>query len=81
MLKRAYIEGVGGAATKFALSQEALDHVLELAGLGALAVPVANHLISNPDEESERKQKLMSGLELGGLGMLAVPEARKLLAH
>ena len=80
MRRRAYITGAQAARTKFALSEEALDHILDIAGLGTLAVPVADHLLSGPDE-SERRKKLMSGLELGGLGMLAAPSARKLLTH
>jgi hypothetical protein len=81
MRKTAYIRGAQAALGKFALSQEAVDHILDVAGLGTLAVPVLDHLLANQNEESERRKKLMSGLELGGLGMLAVPSARKLLTH
>lgn len=81
MVRHAYIKGAQAALAKFALSSEQLDHVLDLAGLGTLAVPVVDHFTSDPEEESERKKKLMNALELGGLGMLAVPSARKLLTH
>ena len=81
MLKQAYSEGAYAAMDKFTLSQEALNEIIELTGLGALAVPTVNGLVSDPKKESEGKRKAMHGVELGGLGLLALPEARKLLAH
>lgn len=69
--------GVADALSRFGVSRAAMPRVLELAGLGALAVPVAHHL-ATADNNTDR---VMSGVELGGLGLLAVPEVMHLTGH
>lgn len=62
---------------KLALDPESVKHVLEIAGLGALAVPVLYHL----SKAEDRTDKAMGATELAGLGTLAVPSTMHLLGH
>lgn len=77
MTPAAYRQGYLGGMAKVALSEQTKT-LLELGGLGLLAVPAGHHLLTDSKEpQSPAVGKAMSGLELAGLGVLAVPT----LAH
>lgn len=69
--------GATDALGQFGVSKAALPHVLELAGLGTLAVPAAYHMMAG----EKPVDRAMSGAELGGLGILATPSIMHLLGH
>jgi hypothetical protein len=62
---------------RYGVKPEALPHILDLAGLGALAVPVGYHMAHG----ESTTDKAMSGVELGGLGLLAAPALMHLTGH
>jgi hypothetical protein len=69
--------GVADALKRFGVGREAMPHLLELAGLGALSVPVVHHLA----KAESGTDRAMSGVELGGLSTLAVPSVMHLLGR
>lgn len=79
MFRPAYANGALHAFQKFAVNAETMKHVADLAGLGLLTVPVAHHLLSDPEHESPTTRKLMAGTELAGLGLLAAPTIHHLM--
>ena len=72
----ANVAGLAGALRNFKVDPDNVPALLNLVGLGALAIPVMHHL----SEADTSKDRLMSGVEAGGLGLLAAPEIMH-LAH
>lgn len=79
MQQRAYRQGAYAALVKFALDAETAQHIAELAGLGLLSVPVAHHLLADPEKQTPAMHKGMAATELAGLGVLAAPAVHHLL--
>lgn len=69
MFKTAYRQGKIAALHDFKIP----DHAWDLAGLGALSIPVAYELAA------KKEDKPLHALELAGLGLLAVPSVKKLV--
>lgn len=60
---------------KMIKSASSLDHIIEVAGLGTLAVPSVYHLM----KRKHMKDSTSSKYELGGLGVLAAPSMAHIL--
>jgi hypothetical protein len=69
MARNAWTQGRNAAVKRFGGQSE---HLLELAGLGMLGLPVAHDLVSDPATESPEAHKLKSLTELAGLGVLGI---------
>lgn len=78
-MRRVYVQGAAQAFQKFAVDSDTANHIMELAGLGMLSVPVLNHLLGDPDNDSPTKKRVMAGTELAGLGTLAYPAVNHLI--
>jgi hypothetical protein len=76
-MNRAKTAGIADALARYGVNRAAVRPLMEVAGLGALAIPVAHHL-ATADNNTDRA---MSGIELGGLGILAAPEIMHLLGR
>lgn len=71
------VTGATDALSRFGLTGANGRAALEVAGLGALAVPVGYHM-AKADNNTDRA---LSGVEMGGLGLLAAPEIAHLLGR
>lgn len=91
--KAGVLGAVGGGLRRFGQQLHAHEDEIELAGLGALAVPGVDSLQARfragagASKEEVAQKRLMSGdvhsaVDVGGLGVLAAPiVAKKLLGH
>ena len=80
-MREAYQQGWKAAAEFFGLPTEPLKTGLNIAGLGALAIPPAQHLyrrVMHPNEPDAPDTTTGHATELAGLGLLTVPEIMKL---
>lgn len=78
-MRAAYAKGASYAFQKFAVDVETAKHIVDLAGLGLLSVPVLNHVFGDPEHDSPMKKRIMAGTELAGLGALAGPTIHHLM--
>lgn len=76
MYQSAYQKGVQAAMQKWAVDTH---NILELAGLGLIAAPVAHSLIAGEEDESPPVTKLKHLSDLSGLGLLAGPVIHKMV--
>lgn len=91
--KASMLSSVGGGLRRFGNQLHKHEDAIELAGLGALAVPgldtMQAHVRAGPgaSEHQIAKKRLLgekthAGADVGGLGVLAAPiVAKKLLGH
>jgi hypothetical protein len=70
-----FFSGVKIAAEKFALQPETIRDLLEVGGLGMLAIPTIHHMAT----AEKPMDKAMAGTELAGLGVLAAHPLHGLL--